>query len=204
VITKVEGSGGRVSEATCKEQLLYEIHDPARYVTPDVVADFTGATLTEVGPDRVDVRGATGRARPESLKVAVGYRDGFVGEGQISYAGPGAVARARLALEIVAERLKLTGARCRDERFDLVGVDALHGARLAAGGVEPYEVRARVSARADTAQEAARVGREVEALYTNGPAAGGGASQSVREVIAVAQHFVPRERVVTTVEYLEV
>jgi hypothetical protein len=203
VITKVDGSGGRVSEATCKEQLLYEIHDPSRYVTPDVVADFTGVTLADAGPDRVSVAGATGRARPEQLKVAVGYRDGFIGEGQISYAGPGAVARARLALEIVAERLRLTRARCREVRLDLVGVDALHGGRLSVGA-EPYEVRARVAARADTAAEAARIGREVEALYTNGPAGGGGATQGVREVIAVASLFLPREAVVARVEYLEV
>jgi hypothetical protein len=203
VITKVEGSGGRVSEATCKEQLLYEIHDPSRYVTPDVVADFTGAALADAGPDRVSVRGATGAERPGQLKVAVGYRDGFIGEGQVSYAGPGAVARARLALEIVAERLRLTGARCRETRFDLVGVDALHGARLSAGA-EPYEVRARVAGRADTAGEAARIGREVEALYTNGPAGGGGATQSVREVIAVASLFLPRDAVVAQVGYLEV
>ncbi|HEY8233603.1 MAG TPA: acyclic terpene utilization AtuA family protein [Vicinamibacteria bacterium] len=203
VITKVEGSGGRVSEATCKEQLLYEIHDPARYVTPDVVADFTGVTLAELDPDRVAARGATGRARPEQLKVAVGYRDGFIGEGQISYAGPGALARARLALEIVAERLRLTGARCREVRCDVIGVDALHGARLSAGA-EPYEVRARVAGRSESAAEAARIGREVEALYTNGPAAGGGATQSVREVIAVATLFLPREQVSARVEYLEV
>ena len=203
VITKVEGSGGRVSEATCKEQLLYEIHDPARYLTPDVAADFTGVRLAELGPDRVSVRGAAGRERPEQLKVAVGYRDGFIGEGQISYAGPGALARARLALEIVAERLRLTGARCSEVRSDLVGVDALHGARLAAGA-EPYEVRARVAGRADTAAEAARIGREVEALYTNGPAGGGGAVQNVREMIAVATLFLPRDEVPTQVEYLEV
>ncbi len=202
VITKVEGSGGRVSEATCKEQLLYEIHDPARYATPDVVADFTGVTFAELGPDRVTARGAAGRTRPEQLKVAVGYRDGFVGEGQISYAGPGALARARLALEVVGERLLLTGARCHELRFELVGVDALHGARLSVGP-EPYEVRARVAGRADTAAEAARIGREVEALYTKGPAGGGGATQSVREVIGVATLFLPRDEVVTRVEYLE-
>jgi hypothetical protein len=202
VVTKVDGSGGRVSEATCKEQLLYEIHDPAAYATPDVIADFSGVVLSQVGPDRVAVRGARGRARPGRLKVAVGYRDGFVGEGQISYAGPGAVARGRLALEIVAERLKLIGAPLRELRCDLIGKDALHGSRLSSGAV-PYEVRARVVARADTASWAGRVGREVEALYTNGPAGGGGASQSVREVIGIAAVFLPRERVVTRVEYLE-
>jgi hypothetical protein len=203
VVTKVAGSGGRVSAATCKEQLLYEIHDPARYVTPDVTADFTGVGIFEEGPDRVRVRGGSGRARPAELKVAVGYRDGFVGEGQISYAGPGAVARARLALRIVAERLELTGVRPREARFDLIGLDALHGP-LAPAEPEPYEVRARVAARVDTLRDAARVAREVEALYTNGPYGGGGAWKDAREVVAIASVLLPREHVHTSVEYLEV
>jgi Acyclic terpene utilisation family protein AtuA len=203
VITKLEGSGGRVSAATCSEQLLYEIHDPARYLTPDVVADFSAVTVEELGPDRVELRGATGRERPETLKLSVGYRDGWLGEGQISYAGPGAAARARLALEVVAERLKLTGVRCREVRYELVGLDALHGARLSAGHAEPWEVRARVAARTDDAADAARIGREVESLYTNGPAGGGGVSRQAREIVAVASAFVPREWVVTEVEYLE-
>ncbi len=203
VITKVPGSGGRVSEATCKEQLLYEIHDPSRYFTPDVVADFSNVTVGELAPDRVSVRGASGHPRPERLKVSVGYLDGFVGEGQISYAGPGALARARLALEIVAERLRLTGARVRDARYELIGVDALHGATLAAAANEPYEARARVAGRTDSRDEAARIGREVEALYTNGPGGGGGVSREVREVVGVAAAYLRRERVVTTVDYLE-
>jgi hypothetical protein len=204
VVTKVEGSGGRVSAATCKEQLLYEIDDPRRYLTPDVAADFSDVTVAEIGPDRVSVRGATGHGRPETLKVAVGYRDGWIGEGQISYAGPGAVARARLALEIVADRLKLTGVRCRETRFDLIGLDALHGKALSAAGPEPYEVRARVVARTDRRDEAVRVGNEVESLYTNGPAGGGGAVKLVREVIGVAAAFLPREQVKATVQYVEV
>jgi acyclic terpene utilization AtuA family protein len=203
VVTKVEGSGGSVTAATCKEQLLYEIHDPSRYLTPDVVADFSEVELGEIGPDRVSVRGAKGHARPESLKVSVGYRDGYIGEGQISYAGPGAVARGRLALQIVAERLKLTGLRSREARFDLVGVDSLHGPRLSAGAAEPYEVRARVVARTDSLEDAARVGNEVEALYTNGPAGGGGATKQAREVVAVASAFVRRDRVAPSLTLLE-
>ena len=97
IITKVAGSGGCVTVATCASQLLYEIENPAAYLQPDVTADFSNATLTQVGADRVQVRGATGHPRPETLKVTVGYRDGFIGEGQISYAGLGAVARGQLA-----------------------------------------------------------------------------------------------------------
>ncbi len=204
VVTKVEGSGGCVTLATCKEQLLYEIDDPARYLAPDVIADFSGVTLSEEGKDRVRIRGGDGHGRPETLKVCIGYRDGWIGEGQISYAGPGALGRARLALAIVEERLRLIGARCRETRFDLVGLNALHGDALSAAAPEPYEVRARVVARTDSSAEATRVANEVETLYTNGPAGGGGATKQVREVIAVASTYVPREQVKTAVTYLEV
>jgi hypothetical protein len=104
VITKVPGSGGMVTAATCKEQLLYEVHDPERYLQPDVVADFSRVRVTEIGPDRVRIEGGEGTPRTGSLKVSVGYIDSYLGEGQISYAGSGAVARGRLALDIVAER----------------------------------------------------------------------------------------------------
>jgi hypothetical protein len=203
VITKVPGSGGRVTEATCKAQLLYEIEDPARYLTPDVVADFTGVTVTEVEPDRVAVSGGAGTPAPPTLKVSVGYTDGFIGEGMISYAGPGAVERGRLALEIVRVRLRTTGIRCSETRFELIGVDALHGGRLSASAAEPYEVRVRVAGRTRDRAHAVRVGNEVESLYTNGPAGGGGVTKSVREVVAVASTLIPRELVTPSVRYLE-
>jgi hypothetical protein len=201
VITKVPGSGGRVTTATCKEQLLYEIHDPAAYLTPDVVADFSRVRIWEAGVDRVKIDCGGGRPRPDTLKVSLGYRDGFIGEGQISYAGPGALDRARLALDIVAERLRLTGLRLDEVRYDLIGVDALHGRRLSASSASPYEVRIRVAARTASMKDATRVANEVEALYTNGPAGGGGVTGSVREVLAVASTLVPRDLVKTNVEY---
>ena len=200
VITKVEGSGGKVVTATCKEQMLYELHDPTAYLTPDVVADFSRVTMTQVGPDRVRVEGASGRARTASLKVSVGYRDGFVGEGQISYAGLGAQRRGELALDIVKERLALTGVKFSEIRYDLIGVNAIH---TRANAVEPDEVRIRVTARTDSMQEAVRIGNEVETLYTNGPACGGGAFKSAREVIAILSVLLPRENVKAAVSYVE-
>ncbi|WJR81731.1 acyclic terpene utilization AtuA family protein [Bradyrhizobium sp. NP1] len=193
VVTKVEGSGGAVSARTCKEQLLYEVHDPTKYFQPDVVADFSQVKVEEVGKDRVRVSGGRGSKRTDTLKVSVGYLDSFVGEGQISYAGPGALARGRLALDIVRERLKLTGVAASELRFDLIGVDALHGPQVSAHAGEPYEVRVRVAGRTDTMREAVRIGNEVETLYTNGPAGGGGAWKSAREVVAVASVLLPRE-----------
>jgi len=203
VITKVPHAGGRVSAATCKEQLLYEIHDPARYLQPDVVADFTRVAVVEEAPDRVRVTGGRGTARPDTLKVSVAYVDGHIGEGQISYGGPGALARARLALDIVRERLALTGVAATELRFDLIGVDALYGDATPAVRGEPAEVRVRVAGRATTADEAARIGNEVETLYTNGPAGGGGAFKSTREVIAVQSVLLPRAAVTPSFSFVE-
>ena len=204
VVTKVEGSGGSVTAATCKEQLLYEIHDPAHYLQPDVVADFSGVRIEEVGKDRVRVIGGRGSAPTGLLKASVGYVDGWVGEGQISYAGAGAVARGRLALEIVRERLRLTGVRTSELRFDLLGVDALHGPALARTRAEPYEVRVRAAGRTESMAEAVRIGNEVETLYTNGPAGGGGVARSAREVVAVQSVLVPATVVRASVETVEV
>ena len=194
-ISKVAGSGGAVTIATCTEQLLYEIGDPAAYVTPDVVADFSAVRLAADGVNRVRVTGASGRPAPGTLKVALGYRDGFIGEGQISYAGTNAAARARLAGAIVEERLRLIGVRPDAVRRDLIGIDALHGEQRSRAHPEPYEVRLRVAARTRTRAEADRIGREVEALYTNGPYGGGGATASTRDVLAIASTYLPRTRV---------
>ena len=197
VITKVTGSGGRVSRATCTEQLIYEVHDPAAYLTPDVTADFSQVGFVEEGIDRVRAAGAGGRSRPEQLKVSVGYLDGWIGEGQMSYGGPGAVARAQLARDVVLKRLELMGVKMQDVRAELIGMDSLHGPRST---VEPWEVRLRVAARCEDRSEAVRVGNEVETLYTNGPSGGGGASKSVRQVVAVASLLLPRNQVNPRIE----
>jgi len=203
VVTKVPHAGGCVTEATCKEQLLYEIHDPQRYLQPDVVADFTEVSVTRLGADRVAVSGGRGTPRTGTLKASVAYFDSFVGEGQISYGGPGALARARLALDVVRERFAMTGVAVRELRCDLIGVDSLYGHTAAAHETQPYEVRVRVVARCDSFDEASRVGNEVETLYTNGPAAGGGVAKSVREVIAVQSVLLPRETVAPSVQIFE-
>ncbi|MGU9812572.1 MULTISPECIES: acyclic terpene utilization AtuA family protein [unclassified Pseudomonas] len=197
VITKVAGSGGRVSRATCTEQLIYEVHDPAAYLTPDVTADFSHVSFVEEGLDRVRALGADGRARPEQLKVSVGYLDGWIGEGQMSYGGPGAVARAQLARDIVLKRLELMGVNMQEVRAELIGMDSLHGPR---SNVEPWEVRLRVAARCEARSDAVRVGNEVETLYTNGPSGGGGASKSVRQVVAVASLLLARSAVNPRIE----
>lgn len=192
VITKVAGSGGKVTQATCKEQLLYEVHDPAHYLQPDVVADFTDVMFHDEADDRVKVSGGGGHPATETLKVSIGYRDGFIGEGQISYGGTGAEVRASLALEIVKERLRLTGVLAQELRFDLIGLNAVRRGAAFAQASEPAELRLRVAGRTDTLEEAVKIGNEVESLYTNGPAGGGGAWKSAREILAVASVLLPK------------
>ncbi|MEX5634253.1 acyclic terpene utilization AtuA family protein [Parafrankia sp. FMc2] len=195
VVTKLPGTGGRVTVSTVTEQLLYEVHDPARYITPDVVADFSAVELAQVGEDRVAVSGASGTARPATLKVSVGYVDSFVGEGQISYAGPNAVARGRLALTVVRERLARGGVPVLDARYELIGVDSIHpggGGDVPPG---PGEVRARVAVRTPDLASARRVGHEVAALWLNGPAGGGGVYRAVTEDVTIVSVFLPRDDV---------
>jgi hypothetical protein len=135
--------------------------------------------------------------------VSVGYADGYIGEGLISYGGPGAVARASLALDIVRERLSFTNLAASELRFDLIGVDSLYGETGAATRSEPAEVRLRVAGRTADAQEAQRIGNEVETLYTNGPAGGGGVAKSTREVLAVQSVLLPRSAVAPKFTFVE-
>ncbi|SFJ82069.1 Protein of unknown function [Nereida ignava DSM 16309] len=202
VITKVEGSGGYVTKATCTEQLLYEIHDPACYFQPDVVADFSGVNFTQIGRDRVAVTGATGRARTGTLKVSVGYRDGWKAEGQISYAGANCLARAELAAEILKSRLGGETSEIDETHCSLIGTTSIpHNATPDLAALR--EVRLRFAARCRTLDAARRVTNEVEALYLCGPAGGGGVSRSEREVIAIASTLIPSELVRTDFEIME-
>lgn len=195
---KVAGTGGAITLRTAKEQLLYEVTDPGGYITPDVVADFTTLSLKETAPDRVTINGGTGRARTQTFKVSVGYRAGFVGEGEISYAGERAVGRARLGGEIVRERLR---DDISDIRVDLIGIDSAH--RTDFSHVTPYEVRLRIAARTPTRELAERVGAEVEALWINGPAGGGGVRRYAQERIGVVSLLLDRSKVRPRVTLLE-
>ncbi|MEU6036532.1 acyclic terpene utilization AtuA family protein [Actinomadura sp. NPDC047616] len=186
-VSKLPGTGGLVTRATVREQLLYEITDPAAYLTPDVVLDLRGVTVDEVGRDAVRVRGAAGRPRPDTLKVSVGYHAGHRAEAGISYDGPGSRRRAELAGEIVASRLASAGVRLR------VGVI----------GADGEECRLRVAALASTPERADDVCHEMEALYTNGPAGGGGVRTAVTDVVGIVSTLLPREAVTPATEILE-
>ncbi|MFN0318030.1 MAG: acyclic terpene utilization AtuA family protein [Burkholderiales bacterium] len=199
VLSKVAGTGGRIDLATAKEQLLYEVTNPSAYVTPDVVADFTGVKLEQIGKDRIRVSGGRGQARTPTYKASIGYHAGYRGEGEISYAGENAMARAQLAGRVIDERLREDFPGLR---LDYIGHSSLHRKSFNPAA-QPYEVRFRAAAIAPTRAAAERVGEEVEALYTNGPSGGGGARKIVTEVIGILSCLLPRELVRAEVTILE-
>jgi hypothetical protein len=204
VVGKAEPTGGRVDCRTVKEQLLYELHDPAAYLTPDVVADISEAEMGEVGVNRVAVTGIRGHPRPVTLKATVCYSGGWLGEGEISYAGPGAEKRARLAADIIRRRLgddmKL--------RYDFVGVLSVFGddegqssSRAPSG--DPRDVRLRVAGAHRDRTRVERLVREMTALYTCGPAGGGGVRTLTTPRLYSRSCFIPRELVRASFSFLQ-
>lgn len=192
IVGKADGTGGFVNARTVKEQLLYEIHDPADYRTPDVVADISEASVEEIAPDRVAVRGVRGYPRPPTLKVNVCHEGGWLAEGEISYAGPGAEARARLAATVLTQRLPNHALR-----FDLIGRASLFaddaGAMLAgmadAGG---RDIRLRAAVATPARADADALLQELTALYTCGPAGGGGVRTHLTPRLSMLSGLVPR------------
>ncbi len=202
IVTKLPDSGGVVDVLNCKAQLVYEIHDPANYLTPDLTVDVRNVHLEQVGRDRVHVSGARGKPWPQTLKVLVGVLEGYIGEGEITFAGPGAYDRARLSAEVVRQRMAIDKPAIEDLRVDFIGVNSVHGAAAPEPAVEPYEVRLRMAGRSRDRAAAEWLGQEVEFLYF-GPAAGAGARKSVRQVLGMYSTYLPRDQVCLEVDVRE-
>ncbi len=195
VITKAARTGGVVNAQVVKEQLLYEIHDPAFYITPDVTLDFSQVTVNEIGTDRVEIRGVRGLPAPDKIKATVCFDGGWLGEGEISYAGPNCLARARAAADVLLERLRLRKLDVQP-RVDLIGVTSVHGGDSGAGwrafdGAEPNDIRVRLAVSSRTQDDADQASREVLALYCCGPAGGGGVRWRTTPRIRTQSYLVP-------------
>ncbi|OUM98352.1 MAG: hypothetical protein BAA04_05885 [Firmicutes bacterium ZCTH02-B6] len=198
VLTKAPGTGGRVSVDTVREQFLYEIHDPATYITPDAVADLTAVRIEQAGPDRVRVSGAKGRPAPPTLKVVMGYRNGFMGSGMIGFAWPKALTKARRAAGIIRRQLDRMGVRYEEFWVDYLGVNALHGPAAPIPDEDKVnEVFLRVSIRTQDREQAARLGRLFPPLVLNGPpgVAMMPFAAHTRELIGLWTALIPRELV---------
>ena len=206
VITKTPGTGGRVDIGTVSEQLVYEILDPGNYLTADVTADFTQVRLDEVGPDRVRITGGTGKPRPATLKVNMGYRAGFVGEAQFTYTWPHAWAKAQRGISFLKNRLGRVGFEYSDEIVEYIGQTSMWGSRVPVpDDPEAAEVVVRYAARCPDQEQARKVFTESVPLYNNGPAgvAGVGTRPPLKELYAIWPCLIPREHVVQSVEMLE-
>ena len=194
VITKAAGTGGRVDKRTVTEQVLYEVHDPAAYLTPDVILDITGVTLAGDGADRVRVSGARGRPAPLTLKATVSFEGDWIGEAEISYAGPNALARARLAAEVIGERITMRQLAVK-RRLDLIGALSVFdddGATLAEDAPDAPEIRVRLAVSGAERRPVEQSLGEVLALLCCGPAGGGGHRQQMRNRIRTVSYLVPR------------
>ena len=193
VITKPSGTGGIVNRLTVIEQLLYEIHDPAAYLAPDVVLDLTNVDVAEIGKDRVRVFGARGKPAPETLKATVCIDGGVLGEAEISYAGPNAAARAQLAAEIIVARLRQRAPALK-VRVDAIGATSVFGAsdRLPDLSAPANDIRLRFAAQSADAAQVAILLDEVEALYCAGPAGGAGVRRHVTPRLASASCLIER------------
>ncbi|MDB5411944.1 MAG: hypothetical protein JWR10_279 [Rubritepida sp.] len=202
-ITKAADTGGLVDLRTIKEQLLYELHDPSHYITPDVVLDISQCTLEVTGKDRVAIHGLRGHARPDTLKVTASFEGSWLGEGEVSVAGPNALARARATADVLLQRMKIRGLDVR-ARVDLIGVASVHdndAGTLWRGyeGPEPADIRIRLAVEAKTRDDADQASREVLAMLCCGTAGTGGARWRVTPRILTRSHLVLRERVPTRV-----
>ena len=198
VVTKHPGTGGRVSLATLKEQIVYEMGDPSSYITPDVVADFTTIHLEEAGPDRVRVYGVKGKGATEFLKVSIAYADGFKAAGTLVYAWPDAAAKARAAGQILRERLDRLGLRFDEIRTELVGWDSTHGQLAGEPPADIPEVQLRVAVRARDRAPVERFSREIAPLVLTGPPSVtgfAGGRPAVQEVMAYWPALIRKEAV---------
>lgn len=191
IITKVDNTGGSINKMTIKEQLLYEVINPKAYFTPDVIADFSTVYIHDEGNNRVQIYGGSGIKKPDTLKVSIGHKAHYLGEGEITYAGSAALERARLAADIVVSRLK---DKVDKIRVDYIGYDSMHKLNTIPKPI-PYEVRLRIAAECKDLSTAEIVGEEVEALYTNGPAAGGGVRKYAQQVVGIISTLLPRETI---------
>ncbi len=196
VITKAPGTGGRVSFDTLREQLLYEVHDPAHYLTPDVDVDMTTLRMEEIGPDQVRVTGATGRPAPETLKIVAGYEDGYMGQAMIGYAWPDALAKAQAAAQIIQQQMKETGLQAQETLVEYLGYNSIHGPLAdPTHSEELNEVYLRIAVRCSDKREAAKLGRLIPPLGLSGPPFIGGAGGMLepRGLLGIWPALAPRE-----------
>jgi len=206
VITKHEGTGGRITIASIKEQLLYEMGDPHEYITPDCIADFTTISLTQDGTDRVRFSGIKGRPATDLYKVSISYSAGWKAAGSLVYGWPDAYKKAQAADRVVRERLERLGLRFDSVLTEFVGVNACHGALSGEPSPDVAEVTFRIGVRSNDKASVERFTREVAPLVLNGPptvTGFAGGRPKVEEIIAYWPALIPKREVDPQISVVE-
>ena len=209
ILTKAPDCGGLISEQSVKEQFLYEVHDPANYITPDVNVDISKATLTQIGENRVRVGNIAGKKRPDMLKLSMGYHAGYKVATMLSFAWPDAYEKAQYAADILMKKMKRKGLKAEEIRIDYIGLNALH---LGVADMDPEKVKdlnevvLRIAIRTLTKDEAYKIVPEVSPLQLNGPPGASffGGRARVQEVIGLWPTLIPRDAVKLTSHILEI
>jgi hypothetical protein len=206
VITKHDGTGGRVNVPSVKEQLVYEMGDPHEYITPDCVADFTTIQLEDAGKDRVKVFGVKGRPATQFLKVSISYSAGFKAVGTLVYSWPDAYAKAKAADKILRARLDNLGLKFDQVLTEFVGANATHGPLAGTPDSEAPEVQLRVGVRGSDRTSIERFTKEIAPLILTGPpgvTGFAGGRPKVEEIVAYWPALIPKEVISPKVEVLE-
>ena len=205
VITKHEGSGGRINIPSIKEQLVYEMGDPHEYITPDCVADFTTIQLSEAGPDRVRVSGIQGRPATDFLKVSISYSAGFKAVGTLVYAWPDAYEKAQAADRVLRGRLNRLGLKFDQVLTEFVGVNATHGPLAGAPSGDIAEVQLRIGVRSENRTMVERFTREIAPLILTGPPAVtgfAGGRPKVEEIVAYWPALIPKSEIKASLDVI--
>jgi phage tail protein X len=204
IVTKHPNTGGLVSQATVKEQMVYEIGDPTAYYTPDVIANFTTAQLSDDGSQRVKITGVTGKARPDSYKVSISYFHGYRTVSTLVYSWPDAIAKAKAAADILRARISDLGLRFEKVHAEVIGANACHGALTDRDNPDIPEVLLRFAVQGPHEKDVKRFTREMAPLVLGGPpfaTAYSGGKGDVSEVYGYWPSLIPRSAVLPIVEY---
>ena len=202
IITKVSERGGLVNVDTVKEQMLYEIHDPSAYITPDVIVDLTQVKLESVGEHQVKVSGVKGKPKPDLLKVVMGYEDGYMGQVLMGFSWPDALKKARRADEVIRKQIEQKDLYYKEIHTSYLGYDSLHGPLAKEPSEDLNEVYLRMAVRSKTKQDAAQLSRLFPPLFLNGPPAAGGFYGNIptRQLLGMWSALIPREVVESQVK----
>ena len=201
-IVKPENTGGLINKYTISEQILYEMGNPENYISPDICVDFTSFKLNDLGNNCVEIDGVRGFSPTDTYKVSVSYFDGYKASGQLTISGPNAKSKAKLAAQVIWDRLKLAGCVYDDTLTEYLGLSSCHGS-INSDPKSINEIVLRLSVKDSDKEKVNRFGKEIAPLITSGPpgvTGFAGGRPKAQEIISYWPTLIPKELVKTEVD----